>query len=125
VTKKLLIVDDEDSIRHAVKRYFAQRGYQVDCARELEEAEALATFNRYDVVILDLSLRDHCGMEGLEILRYIRRLHPRTRMILFTAHGSPELEREAFRRGCDAFVHKPKPLPELAKIATSLLRSCA
>ena len=125
MTKKLLVVDDEESILHAVKRYFARRGFTVDCARELEEAEALATFNEYDVAIVDLSLRDHDGMEGLEIIRYVRHTHPSTRTILLTAHGTPALEREAFRRGCDAFLHKPKPLAELAKVANSLTRRCA
>ena len=125
VSIKLLVVDDEESILHAVKRYFARRGFTVDCARELEEAEALATYNEYDVAIVDLSLRDHCGTEGLEILRYFRGRRPKTRTIVFTAHGTPTIEREAFRRGCDAFVHKPKSLPDLAKIALVLAGSWA
>ena len=125
MTKKLLIVDDEEPILHAVKRYFARRGFTVDCARELEEAEALATCNEYDLAIVDLSLRDHCGTEGLEVLRYMHSRRPRTRTILLTAHGNPAIEFEAIRRGCDAFVHKPKPLAELARIAQALIRSCA
>ena len=107
-----------------MKRYFARCGFTVDCARELEEAEALTAFNEYDVAIVDLSLHDHSGKEGLEILRHLRRSRPRTRTILITAHGTPSIEREAFRRGCDAFVHKPKPLAELVKIANLLTGSC-
>ncbi|HVR38181.1 MAG TPA: response regulator [Thermoanaerobaculia bacterium] len=125
MTKRILIVDNEESILAAVKRYFTRRGYTVDCARELEEAEALATYIEYDVAILDLSLRDHCGREGLEILRFVRQSRPHTRTILLTAHGTPMLEREAFRRGCDVFLHKPKPLGELAKIAEELTEKCA
>lgn len=125
MTKKLLIVDDEESILHAVERYFVRRGYKVDCASELEEAEALATFIEYDIAIVDLSLQD-CGREGLEVLRFVRRCCPRTRTILFTGHSTPEVEREAFRRGCDVLLHKPKPLSELARIASALLmRDCA
>jgi DNA-binding response OmpR family regulator len=125
VNKKLLIVDDEETIRHGVKRYFSRHGFTVDCARELEEAEALATFNDYDLVIVDLSLREHDGTEGLEVVRFVRSRHPRTRVIVLTAHGTPAVEREAIRRGCDRFLQKPKPLSELAKIADELTGRCA
>lgn len=126
MTTRLLVVDDEEAILLAVKRYFAQHGFTVDCARELEEAEALATYNTYDVAIVDLSLGHHSsGAEGLEILRYIQRRHPHTRTILFTGHGSPDIEREAYRRGCDAFLQKPQPLAELARVAYALTRRCA
>src|SRR5215212_6796968 len=115
--KHILVVDNEDAILLAVRRYFVQAGFAVDCARELEEAEALAALNDYQLVIVDLSLSEHGSTEGLEILRYIRRLRPKTRIILLTAYGTPSIEKEAFRRGCDAFLHKPKPLDEIARIA--------
>jgi DNA-binding response OmpR family regulator len=125
VNKRILIVDNEESILLAVKRYFVRLGFLVDCARELEEAEALATYIDYDLAIVDLSLREHGGTEGLEVLRFVRRNRPHTRTIVLTAHGTPTVEREAFRRGCDAFLHKPKSLPELAKIAQELTEKCA
>ena len=118
--KRILVVDNEDSILFAVKRYFVRAGFSVDCARELEEAEALAAHNEYRLVIADLSLSEHGSTEGLEILRFIRSHCPCTRIILLTAYGSPRIEREAFRRGCDAFLHKPKPLDEIARIAADL-----
>lgn len=120
MSKRILIVDDEESILFAVKRYLVRAGFDVDCARELEEAEALTTHVHYDVVIADLSLTAHESTEGLEILRHIRQHRPRTRTILLTAHGSPRVEREALRRGCDAFLQKPRPLPEIAEIAANL-----
>lgn len=125
MNKRILLVDNEESILLAVKRYFVRLGFAVDCARELEEAEALATYIEYDLAIVDLSLRNHCGTEGLEVLRFVRRNRPRTRTILLTAHGTPMIEKEAFRRGCDAFLHKPKPLQELAKVARDLTEDCA
>lgn len=123
--QRILVVDDEDSILFAVHRYFVRAGCTVDCAQELEEAEALAAHNRYDLVIADLSLSEHGSTEGLEVLRYVRRAQPRARIILLTAYGSPAIEKEAFRRGCDAFLHKPQPLDEIARIAVELIRSCA
>lgn len=119
-SKRILVVDNEDAILFAVKRYFVRAGFSVDCARELEEAEALAAHNTYHLVIADLSLSEHGSTEGLEILRFIRSNSPCTRIILLTAYGSPRIEKEAFRRGCDVFLHKPKPLDEIARIAADL-----
>ena len=125
MNKRILVVDNEESILLALKRYFVRIGFAVDCARELEEAEALTTYIEYDLAIVDLSLREHGGTEGLEVLRFLRQNRPQTRTILLTANGTPTIEKEAFRRGCDAFLHKPKPLPELARIARQLTERCA
>jgi DNA-binding response OmpR family regulator len=124
VNKRLLLIDDEETILFALARYFRRIGYTVDTARELEEAEALATYTEYDVVIADLSLTDS-GYEGLEILRYLRWNCPLARVILLTAHGSPIVEREALRRGAHALLHKPRPLADLARLAAELTRSAA
>lgn len=125
MSKRILIIDDEQSILHAVARYFTRIGFDVDCACELEEAEALITHHRYDLVIADLALSEHHGTEGLEIVRYIHHCAPRTRIVLLTGQGSPSVEKEALRRGCDRMVYKPKPLLELAKIAVELTGSAA
>lgn len=125
MAKRILIVDDQDSILHAVGRFFTRAGFVVDCARELEEAEALVTHIAYDLVIADLSLSEQGSTEGLEIVRYVRRCCPQTRVIMLTAYGSPSIENEALRRGCDRFVLKPKSLSDLMKIASELTGSAA
>ena len=123
--KRILLVDDEESILFALRRYFSRLGYSVDVARELEEAEALLATCDYAVVIADLSLTDNGSTEGLEIVRFSRYRNRDTRVILLTAYGSPEIEREAMRRGIDAFLHKPKPLPEIADIVTTFIGGIA
>ena len=125
VSKRILIVDDQDSILHAVRRFFTRAGFVVDCAHELEEAEALVTHIAYDLVIADLSLSEQGSTEGLEIVRYVRSCCPSTRVIMLTAYGSPAIENEARRRGCDRFILKPKSLAELVKIAAELTGSAA
>ncbi len=117
--QRLLIIDDEETILFAIERYFRRIGYQVDCARELEEAEALATHIEYSLVIADLSLSDN-GTEGLEIIRYLRATSPLANVVLLTANGSMAIEREAYRRGVTAMLHKPQPLAELARLASQL-----
>jgi two-component system OmpR family response regulator len=118
--KRLLLIDDEEAILFAFARYFSRCGFKVDCARELEEAEALAAHTPYDLVIADLCLSAAGSTEGLEIVRYIRLHCPRARVIVITAHDTPAMEREALRRGADAFVRKPRPLSEIASLAATL-----
>jgi DNA-binding response OmpR family regulator len=120
MAKRLLLIDDEEQVLHAVKRFFDRAGFTVDCARELEEAEALLTWVEYDLVIADLSLTDQGGTEGLEIIRYVRRNRPGIRLILLTANASALVQKEALRRGCDVLLEKPKPLGDLMDIALSL-----
>jgi CheY-like chemotaxis protein len=118
--KQLLIIDNEDTIIFALKRYFSKLRYRVDAASELEEAEALVAHTRYDLVIADLSLTTGGSTEGLEILRFLHTQSPATPAILLTAFGSPHIEREAKRRGARAVLSKPQPLSELARVAAQL-----
>jgi DNA-binding NtrC family response regulator len=118
---RLLLVDDEESILFAMREYFMTFGYQIDCACELEEAEALVVKHKYDLVVADLRLTGIYGAEGLELVGLIRERHPRTHVILLTAYGSPDVEKEARRLGVASFLHKPKPLPDVAQIVFGLL----
>lgn len=117
---RLLVVDDEESILSAIRDYFEPRGYEVDCARELEEAEALLSHIRYALLIADLRLTGVQGNEGLELIRFARERSPWTRTIVLTGYGSSEIEMEAIGRGVDAFLQKPQPLAALAAIAANL-----
>ena len=118
---KLLIVDDEESILFAMREYFMSHGYRVDCARGLDDTDALLSSNPYSAIIADLRLSGSRGTEGLEIVDRVRARCPATRVIILTAYGLPGIEREARRRGADVFLHKPIPLPELARIVLELL----
>jgi PAS domain S-box-containing protein len=124
-TRSILIVDDEEFIRFALSEYFSVLGYQVDVAGEWEEAEALLSARRYRLVISDLRLTGFGGTEGLEIVRSIHQRWPDTRVMLLTGYGSSEVRAEAVRRGVDAFLEKPMALPEIAKIADSMLAQTA
>lgn len=119
---RLLVVDDEPPILFALRDYFQAAGYEVDCAGELEEAQALlAEKTSYDLVIADLRLDSFSDTSGLELIGDVRDRCARSRILLLTAYGSPEIEAEALRRGADAFLHKPIPLPRLADIAATLI----
>jgi DNA-binding response OmpR family regulator len=119
--ERILIVDDEDLIVGAMRRYFQGLGYVVDSAYELEEAQALLVNYKYDLVIADLRLTGIGGVEGLQIVADVHQKCVGTRVILLSAFGTPEIERESYNRGADAFLHKPKAMMEIAQVAKSLL----
>ncbi len=116
-------MDDEQSILVGMKRYFRSRGYQVDCASEREEAEALLTHVSYACVIADLCLTEGHGAEGLEIVAYAGARQPRTPIVVLTAYGSPATEAEAGRLGAAVFLSKPQPMERLAEIVGGLVES--
>jgi DNA-binding response OmpR family regulator len=118
---RLLIVDDESAIRFALVEYFRGSGWTVDSAAEKEEAEALLACTPYSVVIADLRLTGIHGVEGLDIVQWSRHLRPETRVVLLTGNATPEIEAEARRRGADAFLQKPLPLPQLEAIVDGLV----
>jgi DNA-binding NtrC family response regulator len=122
---RILFVDDEESILFAMREYFSIQGYDVDCAQEMEEAEALLAKVCYSLAVVDLQLTGLGGAEGLEIIGYICERYPSVKVILLTAYGGPEIEMEARRRGVGAFLHKPMPLPEVAQTVSELLRDCS
>jgi two-component system response regulator HydG len=122
MTERILIIDDDDQLSAAYKDYLTQRGYQVDCAQEVEEAETLLAHYPYSVVITDLRL-SKLGFGGLDVVKYIREQALPTRIIVFTGYGWPELKEEAFAHHVDAFVRKPARLADLAEVMALPRRS--
>lgn len=119
----ILVVDDEQSILFALEDYFTAQGCTVDTARELEEAQALLSNIRYDLVLCDLRLSGLHSVEGLDLVSFVRERCPRTRVVVLTAYGSQEIQGEARRRGVDAFLHKSTPFAEVALVAMRTLES--
>jgi DNA-binding response OmpR family regulator len=120
VSARVLVVDDEEAIQLAMKDYLETRGYEVDCAGALDDAEALVDSVRYQVVIVDLRLSAAEQAGGLRLLRYVRQSSPDTRTVLLTAYGSPEAEAEAKRIGVDALLAKSDGLGEVAAVLRGL-----
>jgi CheY-like chemotaxis protein len=118
---RVLVADDEEAITQPVARYLRGLGCVIDAAHEPEEAEALVLHRHYDVAILDLRMSRHGGVQGLDIVREIRRRDPWTAVIVLSAFVSAEVEAEALRSGADAVLRKPQPLADLARTAFSLV----
>jgi DNA-binding response OmpR family regulator len=118
--KRLLIVDDEETLLLAMERYFSRIGCRVTTAREREEAGALLEHEGFDLIILDLAL-SRFGLEGFDLLRDIRYSSQGTPVLILSAHVNADVEADALRRGADAVLAKPQPLSELARIAVRLM----
>jgi DNA-binding NtrC family response regulator len=121
--RKLLVVDDEESICFSMSEYFTQHGFKVDTAREMEEAEGLIKATEYKVIIQDLRLGLARHPDGLEIIKLVHKRNPDTRIIVLTSYGSAEVEEQARLAGADAFLRKPKPLSQVAQVVQGLIES--
>ena len=101
----ILVVDDEPLIRWAVREGLESAGYRVLEAGSAREALAeLGGAPHVDVALLDIRLPDS---DDLALLKRVRRDAPSCRVIMMTAHGTPELLAEAIRAGAFATLSKP------------------
>lgn len=119
-TKRLLIVDDEPTILLTLSYALRSGGIDVITASRLEPAEEALSRYTFDVVIVDIRMSGILGIEGLELLSYIKRYWPKTEVIVMTAHGSNEIKKEAYGRGASFYYDKPVDIRELTERVCSL-----
>jgi DNA-binding response OmpR family regulator len=113
--RNILIIDDEAGLRQTLARILHQAGWDVITASNGPEALELLAANQTDLVYLDLRLPD---MNGLEILKEIRRKYASLPVILLTAYGSLQTSVEALRLGVTDYLLKPiKPAALLDRTA--------
>ena len=110
MTARVLIVDDEPSIRHMLKQVLMDEGYEAEAAGSALEALEKLKDASFDVAIVDLLLP---GVNGLELAEAIRMLDPGTPVILFTAYGSSAFEDMASHPSISHYIHKPFHLDQL------------
>ena len=118
--RRILIIDDEESLLFAFKSYFENEGYQVVCAREREEAEALLVHDNFDIIIIDLGLTGVHGKEGFELIKTAKKYSPVASVLLMTANATKRIEEESYRLGAKAFLQKPMALKEIADVVSQL-----
>lgn len=111
--RKVLIVDDEPTIQLTLSYALRAVGYEVVTASRLESAEAALERYSFDVVIADIRMSGILGVEGLELLSYIKRRWPNTRVIIMTAYGSEEVRQDAYARGASYYYDKPVDITDL------------
>ncbi len=112
--KRILIVDDEPTILLTLSYTLRSDRVEVITASRLEPAEEALSRYAFDLVIVDIRMSGVLGVEGLELLSYIKRFWPETQVIVMTAHGSSEIKQEAQERGARYYYEKPVDIIELA-----------
>jgi two-component system, response regulator, stage 0 sporulation protein F len=101
---RILIVDDELSVREVLSEYFSEQGYGVETAGSGEDALALVRTSAPDLILLDVRMQ---GMDGVETLRRLRELVPMVSVIMVTANEDVGLARETLKLGALDYVAKP------------------
>jgi two-component system nitrogen regulation response regulator NtrX len=107
---KILIVDDEESIRETLKEILGYEGYEVTEAEDGKKAFSLIKKQSFDAVLCDIKMP---GMDGLELLEKSSELVPDLPFIMISGHGTIETALEATKKGAFDFVSKPPDLNKL------------
>ena len=118
--RRILMVDDKETLCFAMREYFKLYNYQVDCANDVHDATTRLNASRYAVMIADLNLGGTHDLNGFKVIKIAREHFPEMRIIVLTAYGSPEVESAARDLGVISFLHKPSPLSEVARIVFEL-----
>ncbi|MEM7031241.1 MAG: response regulator transcription factor [Chloroflexota bacterium] len=118
---RVLIVDDEDTIRYFLRLELEDQNYEVWDAESGEKALQLIESHSFDVALLDLRLSTNIG--GLEIMARLRDKAPQTSVIIITAHATLNSAIDALRQGAHDYVLKPFNTEDLlASIADGVAR---
>lgn len=116
---RILIIEDEDTLRESIKRVFGRAGYEVETVPSAEDAFALLEESTFDVIISDIILP---AMTGIELLKKIKERAPEQIVIIMTAYASLETAVEALRAGAYDYVVKPIIHEEIKQIVKNALR---
>ena len=108
--RRILVADDEESIRWVLSKALAKQGFSVDLAEDGDTALDMFLHNQYDMAILDIKMP---GMDGLEVLQKIRALDQHIPVIMITAYATVETSIQALRKGAYDMLTKPFEPEEL------------
>ncbi len=116
--KRILIVDDERSLREFLTIFLQQEGYETDSAADVAEGKRLLSSRSYDLVICDLKLPDG---DGLQVLSHARTSGVTTPFVVITAHTTPQHALETLRAGAAEYLSKPFEVEDLKLILSKIL----
>lgn len=116
---RLLVIEDEPDLAHALAKGLRYAGYAVDVALEGEQGCDLAMTNDYDLLLLDLNLPQ---IDGLEVCRRLRHDQPTLLILMLTARSTPDERVAGLDLGADDYLIKPFHFAELTARIRALLR---
>ena len=107
---KVLLVDDEQEFVETLADRLKMRDLEATTARNGEEALSVVKREEPDVILLDLKMP---GIDGIEVLRRVKKAYPNVQVIMLTGHGSKKDEEAARRLGAFDYIKKPVDLDAL------------
>jgi two-component system response regulator PhoP len=117
---RVLVVEDEVRLANNIAEALRERcGFAVDCAGNGTYGSSMTEFKHYDLLLLDLMLP---GLDGLSIVRQVRRRNDMTPILILTARDQPAQVVELLNAGADDYLTKPFDLGELLARAKALIR---
>lgn len=116
--KEILLVDDEEGVRHSWQRFLTQEGHSVATAVDGNRAIDHLSQHRVDLVIADLRMP---GPDGLDLLQWIRQESKPIHFILLTGYGTREVEARARSLGAFEYLEKPVAPQVLATVTAAAL----
>jgi len=120
--RHILVIDDEEAICFAFRRYFERRGFSVTVAGTGKEGERQFAEARPDIVFLDVRLPD---ANGLDVLERLRKIDARACVVVITAYGTLETVTRAIRGKAFDYLVKPLDLDRAGQIVAEALASRA
>lgn len=119
---KILIVDDEESVRRVLSIQTRRMGHEISEAENGKLAWELIQNQKFDTIITDLKMPE---LDGLELLALVRKHHPEIPVIMMTAHGTIDTAVEAMKRGAFDYITKPFNQDEFLKTVERAIASSA
>ena len=116
--KRVMFVDDEEGVRIGWNRFLSERGFDVTTVEDGNGAVSKLKKDRVDVVVSDLKMP---GLDGLQLLAWLKESQPDTRFILLTGYGSEDVEKKARQLGAYEYLNKPISPDALSAIITAAL----
>lgn len=110
ISKRIMIVDDEAPFRKLLQRRLSKRGDFVEGFESSESALYSAKQKEFDVALVDIKMP---GMDGIELLRRLKEIHPNLEVIIITGQGSIDSAISAMKLGAYDYLTKPCKLSEL------------
>lgn len=107
---RILVIDDERSIRNTLKDILEFEKYKVDVAEDGFKAMELIKITDFDVILCDIKMP---GMDGIEVLQKIEELKPDTPVVMISGHGNIDTAVESIKKGAFDFIEKPLDLNRL------------
>jgi DNA-binding NtrC family response regulator len=115
---KLLIVDDELSVRDSLGKWFREEGYEIGLAESASDALTRMAENKWDLALLDIKMR---GTDGIELQRRLHEMDPDLIVIMMTGYASVETAVTALKNGAYDYVSKPLDPDEIAHLVKKAL----